>query len=209
MRYISSAVGAVVLLVLIGKACDGGPGSALKGQSNATITFYGLAVDQDGAPLPGAIFEYRLEAYPKDWTFDTRGRPNDASTVTATSDDKGRFQFTVTGCTLQRLKAERQGYRHFCDEDRHGSAINNYYFRLIAWSDLWYKSDPDHPTVYVFVKDGVHEVSALPCKGGYDSANGTHWTKNASGWPKKPSLEDIVQKQSATAPASTGGAAGP
>ncbi|WP_428939454.1 hypothetical protein [Fontivita pretiosa] len=187
----------VVFLCVCG--CGRDATSSLKGQTNATLTFYGKAVDQDGIPLPGASFAFRLEAYPKDWTFETRGRLNEATTVTATSDENGLFQFTVTGCTLRRQSAEREGYRHFCDED-HGSSYsaNNYFYTLIAWSDLWYKSDPHHPAVFVFVKDGVREVSALPCKGGYDSVNGKNWTLNKPGWPRKPSLKDVVQKRAST-----------
>jgi hypothetical protein len=182
--------------LLMGQACDRDEASALKGQTNTTLTFHGQAVDQDGHALPGAHFEYRLEAYPKDWTFDTRGRPNEALIVTATSDEAGRFQMPISGCKLIRLKAERVGYRHLCETDHREG--DNFGYTLIAWGDLWYKSDPAHPAVYVFVKDGEREVSALPCRGGYDSGGGTRWTLNQPAWPKKPSLKDVVQKHPAT-----------
>src|SRR5688500_1748758 len=92
----SAAAGVVLLLALMGMSCDRGPGSALKGQVNTTVVFHGLTVDQDGRPLPGVRVEYRVEAYPKDWTFETRDRPHDISTVSAVSDAAGRFTFTVT-----------------------------------------------------------------------------------------------------------------
>jgi hypothetical protein len=185
-------------------SCDRDPGGGLKGQTNATMTFYGLAVDQDGSPLAGAQFEYRVEAYPKDWTFETRDRDNDVSTVSATTDARGRFQFTVTGCKLIRRKGDRAGYRHLFEEDVHTRAAQTSFYRLIAWGDLWYKTDADHPAVYVFVKDGVKEVSALPCRGGWDSGGAKKFpaTPNQPAWPKKPSLEDVSYKPPTTAPTS-------
>jgi hypothetical protein len=128
--------------------------------------------------------------------------------VELASGSDGRFQFTVTGSDINLTRAQRSKHRHLYDEDLHDSAIRNRFYTLIAWSDLWFKIDPDHPAVYVFVKDGAHEVSAMPCRGGYDSGNGSHWTENEPGWPKEPSLKDVVQKQPATAPI-TGGSAGP
>lgn len=178
-------------------ACD--RSSDLKGQKNTTLTFYGLVVDQDGTPLPETQVQYQVEAYPKDWTFDTRGRPYDVSTVTATSDSQGRFSFRITGCHLRMLSVTRNGYRHLWEQDTSDNHPSTYGYQLIAWSDLWYKSDPEHPAVYVFVKDGVHEVSALPCKGGY-WAHGKQWVLNKPDWPKKPSLMDVVQKQPTTKP---------
>jgi hypothetical protein len=65
---------------------------------------------------------------------------------------------------------------------------------------LWYKSDPDHPAVYVMVKDGAREVSALPCKGGYVSGGGKHWVKNEPDWPKNPSLKDVIRKRPSSHP---------
>jgi hypothetical protein len=182
-----------------------------KGQANTTVTFYGRAVDQEGVPLPGAHFEYRVESYPKDWTFDTRGRDNDVSTVAATSDADGRFQFTVTACKLIRRKAEHAGYRHLFEEDPHDGTPQTFHYRLIAWGDLWYKTDANHPAVHVFVKDGVREVLALPCRGGWDSGGATKFpaTPNLPSWPKEPSLKDVVQKQASTAGTSGGGPAGP
>lgn len=194
---------ALLSLLLTAVSCDRSKG--LKGQRNAVLTFYGATVDQDGSPLPGASIEYQVDAYPKDWTWNTQARPYVSSQVRAVSDANGRFQFTVTGCILRRLDAAREGYRHFCEEDSggypDGPNVNTYGYRLIAWSDPNYKTDPEHPAVFVFVKDGVHGVSALPCKGGYDSANGdgTAWRLNKPAWPRKPSLKDVVQKKPTTA----------
>ena len=182
-------------------SCGQSAESRLKGQTNTTLTYYAQVVDQDGKPLEGARFEYRVEAYPKDWTFDTRGRPNNISSVTVTSDKQGRFRFDVEGCQLYRMKADCAGYRHLYDLDVGDSrAVDNTGYRLISWSDLCYKADPDHPAVLVFVKEGANEVSALPCRGGYDSGNGKHWKENEPGWPKKPSLTDVVRKQASTGP---------
>ncbi len=187
----------LVLLMLVSQSC--GPTSDLKGQSNTAITFYGKCVDQDGNPLSGVTLTYRVEAYPKDWTFNMRGRPNDVSMISVTSAEDGSFLLKATGCTIRCTKADRSGYRHFCDEDRSGSAANNYFYTFIAWSDLWYKSDPDHPAVYVFVKDGVTKVSALPCRGGFEFGGGNQWIENKPAWPKEPSLPD-VRSQRRTAP---------
>jgi hypothetical protein len=193
-------IAAAIMGLFIVAGCDPGPSSQLKGQTNTTLTFYGLVVDENGSPLSGATIAYQVDAYPEDWTFDTRGRPYDMAEVSATSDERGRFQFTATGCILRRLDAERLGYRHFFDEDVMTSSSNSAY-RLIAWGDLNYKTDADHPAIYVFVKDGINEVSALPSRGGY-SFDGKQWTPNQPGWPKKPSLPDVVYKAPATRPAS-------
>ena len=198
---------APLLLLLVGfgiASCDRDPAGRLKGQTNTTITFYGLAVDQDGTPLAEAQFEYRVEAYPKDWTFETRGRDNDVSTVNATTDARGRFQFTVTGCKLVRRKADYRNYRHLFEQDLGDGGAQTSFYGLIAWGDLWYKTDADHPAVYVFVKDGVKEVSALPCRGGWDSGGARKFpaTPNQPAWPKKPSLKDVVYKPPTTAPTS-------
>jgi hypothetical protein len=183
-----------MLLLAPAVSCDRDAGSALKGQQNTTLTFYGKIVDQDGRPLGGAQLEYRAEAYPKNWTFDTRGRDNEAWSVAVVSDDAGRFQLPIAGCKLIRMKAELKGYRHLCDEDTSTGSIDNRFYHLISWSDLCYKTDVDHPAIYVFVKDGVKEVTVLPSRGGWNSGNGTHWRPNVPAWPKKPSLPDVDQR---------------
>src|SRR5215207_1113978 len=99
--YISAAAGALVLLMLIAKACDRGPQSALKGQNNASLTFYGRTVDQDGAPLDGVEFEFDVEAIPKGWTFDTRGKPHDHLTMSARSGPDGQLSIKLTGHVLR------------------------------------------------------------------------------------------------------------
>lgn len=174
---------------------------ALAGQSNTKIVFYGLAVDQDGRPLDGATITYRIEAYPKDWTFDTRGRENDASEIAFVSGSDGKFSGEVYGCTLRRLKAQREGYRHFAEDAVPGSELNasTYFYRLIAWSEVVFKSDPEHPAVFVFVKDGNTGVSALPCRGGFGRGPGAAWILNKPDWPEKPSLKDVTRKSSSGA----------
>jgi hypothetical protein len=80
------------------------------------------------------------------------------------------------------------------------------FYMLNAWSLPWYASDPANPALYVFVRDGEHTVSVLPCSGGSNSANGKHWTINKPGWPKRPSLPDVTARhcnpRPQTAPAS-------
>jgi hypothetical protein len=71
-------------------------------------------------------------------------------------------------------------------------------YMLNAWGLAWYASNPANPAVYVFVRDGEHTVTVLPCSGGSNSANGKHWTINKPGWPTRPSLPDVTR---ATAPA--------
>jgi hypothetical protein len=172
-------------------SCDQKPSAALKGQVNATIRFYGLAVDQDGKPLPGARIEFQVDAYPKDWTFETRGRPYDVSFASGTSDASGRFDFEVAGCILRLKSAEASGYRHLFEtyqSDKHPSVLG---YHLIAWSEQQYQSDPNNPAVFVFVKAGAEKVSALPSVGG-SRWNGKGWSPYRPAWPKSPSLKDVV-----------------
>lgn len=196
---VHSTIYYVTLLVAVSlAACD--RSTALKGQANSTLTFYGLAVDENGKPLDGADFNIEVEAIPPGWTFETRGKPHAFSTVTAKSGRDGRFQIEIKAHYLRFNRVERVGYRHLFDLDADDSrARDNMHYMLNAWGDLVYKSDPEHPAVFVFVKDGIHEVSALPCKGGYDSANGngTKWRLNNPGWPRKPSLADVIPKGAA------------
>jgi hypothetical protein len=187
-----SALTLCISVLAFAVACKRQSTSGLKGQANTTLTFYAKAVDQAGAPLANVRFQYRVEAYPDNWSFETRDRPNRVEMVDAVSDAAGNVRISVTGCELILLRAELNGYRHLHETLGDDS---NMFFRLIAWSDLWYKTDADHPAIYVFVKDGVREVSVLPCKGGYDSANGTHWMLNKPNWPEHPSLSDVKPRE--------------
>jgi hypothetical protein len=197
-KLFSFALAAAAIVI---SSCGQGTDSGLKAQTNTNVTFYAKVVDQDGKPLENARFEYRLEAYPKDWTFDTRGRDNDIATIKAVSDVHGEFHFDAKGCELYRMKAQCKGYQHFFDLDVGDShAIDNTGYRLIAWGDLWYKSDVNKPAVYVFVKEGAREIHLLPCRGGYNSGGTSRWTENKPGWPKNPSLKDVVFVQPATQP---------
>jgi hypothetical protein len=179
----------------------------LKGQTNTTLTFYGKVVDQDGNPLEGAKIEYDVESYPTDWTFSSRARLNNRETVTFTSEADGRFSGRITGCKLYRRSATLDGYRHFGEEysDDATEHITTKFYMLIAWSNLLFKSAEDRPAIYVFVKDGVREVSALPCHGGYCPIQGI-FRPNEPGWPKEPSLKDVAYRPiggiAATSPAS-------
>ena len=180
---------ALVMALAFGAGCDRKPSSSLKGQINTPIRFYGIVVDQDGKPLPNVVVEYQVDAYPKDWTYETRGRPYDTSFVSATSGNDGRFQFDATGCILRLKKVELTGYRHLWETN--GSSVVGY--SLIAWEEVTFKMDASNPAIFVLVKDGVREVSALPCKGGAER-NGKGWKNNKPEWPKFPSLKDVVYK---------------
>jgi hypothetical protein len=168
----------------------------LKGQTNTTLTFYGKVVDQDGKPLEGARITYQVESYPTDWTFSTRGRLNNFEMVSFTSGADGLFSGKITGCTMSLMSAELAGYRHLAEEDPHTDAehASTYWYCLIGWSNLWFKSAEDRPAIYVFVKDGIREVSALPCHGGFSSGGGGIFRPNEPGWPKEPSLKDVVYR---------------
>jgi hypothetical protein len=140
-----------------------------------------------------------VDAYPKDWTFETRGRPYDISFVTATSGADGRFEFEATGCVLRLKTAGCAGYRHLYEKnasDQHPSVSG---YSLIAWGQVTYLSDPKNPAVFVFVKEGATEVSALPGVGG-SRRDGKRWTPHAPAWPKKPSLKDVTYKPPTTVP---------
>jgi len=113
-----SALALLAVLALCASGCDNRPSSALKGQVNTTVAFHGLTVDQDGRPLPGVRVEYEIQAYPKDWTFETRDRPYDMSKAGALSDAAGRFTLTVTGSVIRRTVLQGPpGYRSFTEED--------------------------------------------------------------------------------------------
>jgi hypothetical protein len=184
--------------------CDNRPSSTLKGQVNTTVAFHGLTIDQDGRPLSGVRVEYEVQAYPKDWTFEKRDRPYDMSKASAVSDAAGRFTLTVTGSVIRRTVLQAPpGYRSFTEEDtgseRGRDIPSTYGYSLIHWGDLWFKSDPDNPAVYVFVKDGMKAVSALPCRGGWESGGGKKWIiHNKPAWPKRPSLKDVFYSGPAT-----------
>lgn len=198
MNYITSRMAAVMVLALV-SGCKEDVSGSLQGQTNTTLIFHGLAVDQDGTPLSAARFTFRIEAYPHDWTFSTRGRDNIVTNLDVVSDAQGRFALQITGCKLVRLNAVRPGYRHLHDEDSSDGSVQTHSIGLMSWGQQQYKSDPDLPAVFVFVKKGVKEVSALPSRGGY-YAWGKEWRPNQPAWPKKPSLPDVVYKPPATRP---------
>ena len=178
--------------------CDRKSAKDLQGQRNADIIFFAKVVDQEGKPLSGASFQFRVEAYPADWTFETRGRPYVESVADAKSDSDGRFEIVIHGCLLYRLSAEKQGYRQLVDEDTSGGSQSTNAIHLISWGLPYYKSDRDNPAIFVFVKDGIKEVSALPCRGGADTAGVNKWIKNSPAWPIRPSLKDVVYKPAST-----------
>lgn len=190
----------VFFLTTVGVSCEKDPASALQGQNNAQLTFFGLAVDQDGNPLQDVSFEIVLDAIPKDWSFDNRGKPHDRTRQTVTSGADGRFSANVTAHMIFVDNAQLPGYRHLFAK---WSDDGNTGYQITAWGEILYKSDPDRPAVYVFVKDGVSDVSALPSRGGF-RAYGNQWIPNQPMWPKNPSLKDVQQKQpssqSTTAP---------
>jgi hypothetical protein len=142
------------------------------------------------------MFEFLIESFPPNWTFERRGEALLKKSVSVKSDNNGAFRIDIVGHSLWLTKAEKPGFRHFYDlATGNSEAVDNTFYGINSWGDLCYKSDTDHQATFVFVKDGAKEVSALPCRGGYDSGNGKHWTENKPGWPKKPSLPDVVQKQ--------------
>ena len=193
----------MILVALISGCSD--PADKLQGQVNVQLIYYALVVDQDGQPMPDVMFSYRLEAYPRDWTFDTRGRDYEPTFHRAKSDANGRFQLQLDGCILRLQKVSiPEGYRHFFEEDTGDYGPQNAPPKtssvgLISWGQQLYKSDPDRPAIFVFVKDGVKEVSALPSRGGYE-AYGQQWIPNEPTWPRRPSLKDVVYVPPATQP---------
>lgn len=170
----------------------------MQGRSNTTLQFYGIAVDQDASPLPGAKIEYEIHAYPGDMTFDGEGKSYDISSVVVTSGDNGRFEFTAHGCILTLKSASKDGYRHFFEMNRsdvHRSVLG---YRLSGWGEkALYRSDPTNPAIFVFVREGETRVAALPSVGGaHPSDKG--WIANKPAWPNRPSLKDVVRKQPTT-----------
>ena len=195
----------LVAVTVFGIVSCNEPQDHLKGQSNARLTFYGLAIDQAGQPLQGVQVRYRSEAFPANWTFKTRGEPHTISEVEATTDEQGRFEFTIETHILKRLSVSGpSGYRHFYEEFVGGTSAggvipSTYGYLVISWSEVQYKSDPERPAIFVFVKDGVKEVSALPSRGGYQ-VYGKDWIPNEPKWPRKPSLKDVAYVPPATQP---------
>ncbi len=191
----------LVLSALLG-ACDPSSSSpaGLKGQSNAEMTFYGLAVDELGNPLEGVAFELSIESIPVNWSFDNRGKPHDVTHVHVTTDANGRFHQQMT---LHILRVEPEvpaGFRHFCNRWGQGEGgVYNRGYQITAWGDVWYQSNPANPAIYVFVRDGAREVTALPSRGG-TQIRGKRLDLNKPGWPPDPSIRDVVYKPPTTAP---------
>jgi len=189
----------VILLTMVllnGTGCKRETSSSLKQQNNAQMTFYGLAVDQNGSPLEGVSFELVIESIPVNWTFETRGNAHDQVSRTVISGLDGKFHIDMFVHVLFVKEATLAGYRHLFAK----SGPGNVGYLVTGSGDLCYRSDIEHPAVFVFVKDGAREVSALPSRGGYDSGNGTNWVLNKPAWPKKPSLPDVTYKPPTTQP---------
>lgn len=191
----------MLLLPLIAFAtCRQNSPRQLRGQTNATMTFYASAIDQDGHPLEGVQFDFRVEAYPANWTLETRDQDHDTSKITATTNKAGRVAVTITGCELILTNAEISNYRELYEIDTMGGTPNNRFYRLIASGNLWYKSQPENPAIYVFVKEGTDTVAKLPCRGGSESGGTGRWRINKPAWPNRPSLKDVVYKPPTTQP---------
>jgi hypothetical protein len=200
MRWRSNLIIALSVTVAasclgISAGCKPKAPSALKGSSNVSLTFYGKAVDQDGNALPGATFEFDVEAYSGNGSFTLSPSPNTHSSVHAVSDAQGLFEFPVTGCRLRTRNAACTGYRQLEEVDsatysaNGGNSVHTRGIQLSA-TDPHYQSSPNHPAVFVFVRDGVHSCAALPSQGGYRSS-GSHWVQNQPAWPFEPSLDDV------------------
>lgn len=185
-------VSLILILCLLAKGCEEKPSSSnLQGQTNASLRFYGLAVDQDGRPLAGARIEYQVDAYPKDWTFETRGRPYETTFVSATSGADGKFEFDVVGCIMRLKTSSIADYEPLQDSYHSENFPNTLGIRLIAWSEQQYRSDPMLPAIFVFVKNGSKEVSVLPSVGGWQFWE-KKWRAYKPIWPRKPTLPDVI-----------------
>src|SRR6478672_12858081 len=77
--------------LLVGVACKPS-NTALKGQTNARMVFYGRAVDEDGKPLGEVTFEFLVESFPANWSYERRGEPLEKTKLHASSGSDGRFQ---------------------------------------------------------------------------------------------------------------------
>lgn len=191
------------ILPLLISGCDRGATGNMKGQTNSSFIFFGRAVDQDGKPLVGVQFVGEMESFPADWTFESRGKPALHTPVHATSGADGRFEVQLNGYLLRFTDVSCAGFRHFYDEALGDSqAFNNTAYEVVSWGDLRYRSDFENPAIYVFVRDDIKTIAALPSKGGASSFNGKSWTSNRPGWPKLPSLPDVVLKHPASVPSS-------
>jgi hypothetical protein len=193
-----AAIALVVALVVWMVKLPSGRVAALQGQSNVTLTFYGKAVDQDGRGLPGVSFSFSLEAFPKNWSFANHGVPFVVTKLDATSDANGLFQFEVTGHMLRQQQATIAGYRQLQELDAgtysadEGITVFTDSIPLNSWGQQLYKTAPEKPAIFVFVKEGVTSVSALPGCGGYSYYGyRQEWRENKPGWPKQPSLADV------------------
>ena len=170
--------------------------SPLAGQTNLRMTFYGRAVDEKGRGLAGVEFKFLIEAYPADWSFQTRGRPDERSQVSVVSDANGDFHFDINGKMLRLTAASKAGYRELYELDvgtrreNGGNSVFTRAFSLISTGNPLYRSDPDRPAIFVFISNGAQTTTALPSQGGFRS-EGRHWIANRAGWPDKPSLDDV------------------
>jgi hypothetical protein len=202
---------AITLVILLGLLCvmylcmrklSTRSQQAFRGQKNASLTFYGKIVDEEGRPLSNVPIDLLIQAYPQNWSYGSYGRDLDATTANLITDKDGSFKIDVVGCKITALPIHWPNYRLL--EETDVSDATTYKMTrvidLIEWGVLWYKSSSINPTTYLLVKNGVHEVSALPCRGGYRPGSGTGWIANAPAWPNRPSLPDVVYKPAATQP---------
>ncbi len=133
----------MLLCALAAIACNDPVEDTLQGQANLPITFYGLAVDQSGQPLPGASFEILVDAIPKDWTFAKRGEPHVQTRHYVVSGPDGRFQLDVVAHLLFVENARAENHRHLYYLRNEG----NTGYQITAWGQQMYKSDPNRPAV--------------------------------------------------------------
>jgi hypothetical protein len=194
-------VGVLALSAPLG-GCD--RRSQLAGQTNTTMTFHGLAVDSEGLPMPGLTFVFNVESYPKDWTYQTAARLNDVTELRATTGPDGRFAADVEGCYLRLLRIEGTHLRELRDTDTLSGAVRTRNFALIDWGEVQYRSDPNRPATYVFLRDGGTEVSVLPSRGGDDLLDARPtWGRNEPKWPNQPSVKSVTYRPPGAPPPAT------
>jgi hypothetical protein len=186
MRYLMCFAS---LSVLLASGCDVTDGP-FPSEQNLNAIFYGLAVDQDGKPLPGATIQYEVLAYPPGAGVG-RSYDYERSTVKGTTGSDGTVTIRVAGCLMKLIKAERPNYQHYWETNSSDQSLSVVGIRLIAGGEQQYRPIESNPAVFVFVADGRTDVSAMPGRGGAQW-NGLGWSENPRLVPSRPSIPGLT-----------------
>ncbi len=172
-----------LLTVLSG--CDADPADELHGYYDIEMEFWATTLDEQGNALPGVTISGYLEQYGKAPRLGTDFlRPS----FKWTSDDRGRLYVKVVGKGFRIRSVTKQGYTEF--NDNLGIFPPNHFFPYITGNNVEFEPAKENPAVFVLVREGALQVTAMPSKGGYQISGGLR-QKNEPYWPKYAKASDI------------------